>query len=169
MYKILRSVYAGHIANPDWNPEEAWLPDELHNAHGQPEAAEAFAGVRRRTEHFRVPHGLGYGDAAPSNISSLVHGAEMRIAKTRAVNRALRKAYGIGLCSIEELGWSLRPSDVKQPSHDAPSANGNSSHQNGQLRLRDRLCLLIRQHRLDTGLVKAYAPPTIRLTPISEQ
>ena len=33
-----------------------------------------------------------------------VRGAEMRVAETRAVNRALRKAYGIGLCSVEELG-----------------------------------------------------------------
>src|SRR5260370_5418272 len=40
---------------------------------------------------------VGYGDADPSNVSTLVHGAEMRIAETRAVNRALRKAYGIGL------------------------------------------------------------------------
>src|SRR6202163_2128018 len=45
---------------------------------------------------------VGYGDADPSNVSSLVHGAEMRIAETRAVNRALRKAYGIGICSVEE-------------------------------------------------------------------
>ena len=50
---------------------------------------------------------VGYGDADPSNVSSLVHGAEMRVAETRAVNRALRKAYGIGLCSVEELGWAL--------------------------------------------------------------
>jgi len=49
---------------------------------------------------------VGYGDADPSNVSPLVHGAEMRIAETRAVNRALRKAYGIGLCSVEELGWA---------------------------------------------------------------
>jgi len=47
---------------------------------------------------------VGYGDAAPSNVSSLVHGAEMRVAETRAVNRALRKAYGIGICSVERLG-----------------------------------------------------------------
>ena len=52
---------------------------------------------------------VGYGDADPSNVCSLVHGAEMRVAETRAVNRALRKAYGIGLCSVEELGWSPRP------------------------------------------------------------
>ena len=47
---------------------------------------------------------VGYGDADPSNVSPLVRGAEMRVAETRAVNRALRKAYGIGLCSVEELG-----------------------------------------------------------------
>ncbi|PYX03824.1 MAG: hypothetical protein DMG85_18990, partial [Acidobacteria bacterium] len=40
---------------------------------------------------------VGYGDADPSNVSPLVHGAEMRVAETRAVNRALRKAYGIGI------------------------------------------------------------------------
>jgi hypothetical protein len=45
-----------------------------------------------------------YGDADPSNTSSVVRGAEMRVAETRAVNRAMRKADGIGLCSVEELG-----------------------------------------------------------------
>ena len=52
---------------------------------------------------------VGYGDADPSNVSPLVRGAEMRIAETRAVNRALRKAYGIGLCSVEELGSFSTP------------------------------------------------------------
>jgi hypothetical protein len=51
---------------------------------------------------------VGYGDADPTNVSPLVRGAEMRVAETRAVNRALRKAYGIGLCSVEELGWTPR-------------------------------------------------------------
>ena len=32
---------------------------------------------------------VGYGDADPSNVSLMVRGAEMRIAETRAVNRAL--------------------------------------------------------------------------------
>ena len=100
---------------------------------------------------------VGYGDADPSNVSSLVHGAEMRVAETRAVNRALRKAYGIGLCSVEELGWAPRSSaPVSSGQHRAPS-NGNNGHENGRPRLRDRLCLLIRQHHLDAGLVKAYA------------
>ena len=100
---------------------------------------------------------VGYGDADPSNVSSLVHGAEMRVAETRAVNRALRKAYGIGLCSVEELGWSPRPSDPDRSNHDAASTNGNNGDHNAQPRLRDRLCLLIRQYKLDANLVKAYA------------
>jgi hypothetical protein len=110
---------------------------------------------------------VGYGDADPSNVSSLVHGAEMRVAETRAVNRALRKAYGIGLCSVEELGWAPRSSaPVSSGQHRAPS-NGNNGHENGRPRLRDRLCLLIRQHHLDAALVKAYAAdycgtPTLR-------
>jgi hypothetical protein len=100
---------------------------------------------------------VGYGDADPSNVSSLVHGAEMRVAETRAVNRALRKAYGIGLCSVEELGWAPRSNAPKPPDQHQPSTNGNNGHHNGPPRLRDRLCLLIRQHQLDAGLVKAYA------------
>jgi hypothetical protein len=98
----------------------------------------------------------GYGDADPSNTSPLVRGAEMRVAETRAVNRALRKAYGIGLCSVEELGWEPKTcgaSEAQRPS----SAAKNNGHKNGQATLRDRLCLLIRQHKLDANLVKAYA------------
>jgi hypothetical protein len=100
---------------------------------------------------------VGFGDADPSNVSPLVRGAEMRVAETRAVNRALRKAYGIGLCSVEELGAFSPPVPTSQPKQAAPvSGNGNgSSH--GQPRLRDQLCLLIRQFNLDPSLVKAYA------------
>jgi hypothetical protein len=99
---------------------------------------------------------VGYGDADPSNVSSLVRGAEMRVAETRAVNRALRKAYGIGLCSVEELGWEPKAYVPSDPQRSSFAAN-NNGHQNGNPRLRDRLCLLIRQHQLDANLVKAYA------------
>jgi hypothetical protein len=110
---------------------------------------------------------VGYGDADPSNVSSLVHGAEMRVAETRAVNRALRKAYGIGLCSVEEFGSTPRSNDPASSDQRNASMNGSNGHQNGQPRLRDRLCLLIRQHQLDAALVKAYAAdycgtPTLR-------
>src|ERR1039458_2165973 len=100
---------------------------------------------------------VGHGDPDPSNASPLVRGAEMRVAETRAVNRALRKAYGIGLCSVEELGSfsaPQKPLAAMPHSNGRPGSNGSS---NGQPRLRDQLCLLIRQHNLDPTLVKAYA------------
>jgi hypothetical protein len=80
----------------------------------------------------------------------------MRIAETRAVNRALRKAYGIGLCSVEELG-SLSGNSGHSRDHQASAKHSSNGSNNGQPRLRDQLCLLIRQHNLDPTLVKAYA------------
>ena len=38
-----------------------------------------------------------------------------------------------------------------------PSPSNGNGAGNGQPRLRDRLCLLIRQHQLDPNLVKRYA------------
>jgi hypothetical protein len=99
---------------------------------------------------------VGYGDADPSNVSALVHGAEMRVAETRAVNRALRKAYGIGICSAEEIGSFAGQTASSQESKKLPQpANGNGNH--GGPKVRDRLCQLIRQHQLDANLVKSYA------------
>jgi len=100
---------------------------------------------------------VGYGDADPSNVSTLVHGAEMRIAETRAVNRALRKAYGIGLCSVEELGSFSSSNSGRTRDHEPSAKHSTNGSNNGQPRLRDQLCLLIRQHNLDPVLVKAYA------------
>jgi hypothetical protein len=98
---------------------------------------------------------MAYGDADPSNVSPEFHGCELRIAETRAVNRALRKAYGIGLCSLEEL--SVPPptptngAAQKQPKP-APLLEVVSA-----IPLRDQLRQLIRQHQLDPVLVKQYA------------
>jgi hypothetical protein len=99
---------------------------------------------------------VGYGDADPSNVSPLVRGAEMRVAETRAVNRALRKAYGIGICSVEEIGSFADQSASRPASKKLPQpANGNPNH--GVPKVRDRLCQIIRRHHLDPNLVKAYA------------
>jgi hypothetical protein len=98
---------------------------------------------------------IGYGDADPSNVSPLVHGAEMRVAETRAVNRALRKAYGIGFCSIEEIGWFAEPAASSRESKKLPPQPVNGNYVGPKVR--DRLCQLIRQHQLDATLVKAYA------------
>jgi hypothetical protein len=98
----------------------------------------------------------GYGDADPSNVSYLVQGAEMRVAETRAVNRALRKAYGIGICSVEEIGSVAKPTftspEPKKLPPQPPNGNGNGSRT-----VRDLLCQVIRQHQLDPNLVKSYA------------
>ena len=99
---------------------------------------------------------VGFGDADPSNVSPLVHGAEMRVAETRAVNRALRKAYGIGICSVEEIGSFVgQPASHPESKKLPKPASGNGNH--GGPKVRDRLCQIIRQHQLDANLVKAYA------------
>ncbi len=104
----------------------------------------------------QTPGFVGYGDADPSNVSDPVRGAEMRVAETRAVNRALRKAYGIGICSVEESGSFTGQPESRPESRKLPKpANGNGDH--GGPRVRDRLCQIIRQHQLDPNLVKAYA------------
>src|SRR5579863_3751391 len=87
---------------------------------------------------------VGYGDAHPGNVSPLIFNhAEMRMAETRAVNRALRKAYGIALCSVEELPpWAFSPRQIpqlrrtlqSQPSFQkgVPHAHQNPRSQPGQ-------------------------------------
>jgi hypothetical protein len=100
---------------------------------------------------------VGYGDADPSNVSLRVRGAEMRMAETRAVNRALRKAYGVGICSVEEIGSFAGPVG---PASSSPKIGPNGTNGNGNgsgHKVRDRLCQIIRQHKLDPELVKAYA------------
>ena len=98
---------------------------------------------------------VGYGDADPSNVSPLVRGAELRQAESRAVVRALRKTYGVGLCSVEEIGSSAEPVHASPASKKLPPqpVNGNG----GGRTVRDRLCQVIRKHQLDPNLVKSYA------------
>jgi hypothetical protein len=97
---------------------------------------------------------VGYGDADPSNVSSVVRGAEMRVAETRAVNRALRKAYGVGICSVEEIG-SFPASQPSEETKKRPPQHANGNY--GGPKVRDQLCQIIRKHQLDATLVKSYA------------
>jgi hypothetical protein len=114
--------------------------------------------VLRFSSHGHARGFVGYGDADPSNVSPMVHGAEMRVAETRAVNRALRKAYAIGICSVEEIGSFAEPAPSSQESKKLPSQPVNGRNGNyGQHKVRDRLCQLIRRHQLDPNLVKSYA------------
>ncbi len=67
---------------------------------------------------------MGYGDANPSNVSPLVRGAEMRVAETRAVNRALQvKAYGAEYCGVSELRQASREQVESFVKHLAESAS----------------------------------------------
>ena len=108
---------------------------------------------------------VGYGDADPSNVSALVRGAEMRVAETRAVNRALRKAYGIGICSVEEIG-SVAPAQPQRQARKLPPEPANGDY--GGPTVRDRLCQIIRQHQLDPNLVKSYATDFCRVNVLRE-
>src|ERR1043166_2401316 len=86
---------------------------------------------------------VAFGDANPFNVSSVVRGAEMRVAETRAVNRALRKANGVGICSVEELGYSTPVSPLVS-SRKISSTPDNGNARSSGPKLRDRLCQLIR-------------------------
>ena len=81
----------------------------------------------------------------------------MRMAETRAVDRALRKAYGIGLCSVEELGSFSGPPRPVAASSRSNESHGSNGSGNAHPRLRDQLCLLIRKYELDPVRVKRYA------------
>jgi len=78
------------------------------------------------------------------------------------VNRALRKASDIGIRWVEEIRSltasqpTRRESKTEIEKIPAQPANGSGDNGNGS-RVRDRLCQLIRQHQLDTNLVKSYA------------
>ncbi len=104
----------------------------------------------------------GFGDADPQSVSPAMHGAELRIAETRAVNRALRKAYGIGLCSVEELGSAPVPPSNGNANR-APARLGANFEVITPVPLRDQLRQLVRQHRLDPVLTKSYALDHLRV------
>jgi hypothetical protein len=99
----------------------------------------------------------GYGDADPSNVSDAIHGAELRMAETRAVNRALRKAYGVGLCSLEELVSFVPPPERKHVRRASQPTNGTQFEVVATPLLRDQLRQLIRQEQLESRWVKSYA------------
>ena len=90
----------------------------------------------------------------------------MRVAETRAVNRALRKAYGIGICSVEELASSAGSPRAPRESKKLPPQPANGNY--GGPKVRDRLCQLIRQYQLDPTLVKSYATGFCRVKTLRE-
>jgi len=72
-----------------------------------------------------------YGDASTSNTNRMVSPHLIRMAETRAINRALREAFPIGLCSYEELGEadidiSVEPA-ASEPNSPSPSPTKTSN------------------------------------------
>ena len=105
---------------------------------------------------------LGLGDADPTNIGSLVRGAELRVAETRAVNRALRKAYAIALCSAEEVGGLAERTLASEssnrevtPQQERPPIS--SVEAGPPISVGDRLKIILREHGLDPLQVLRYA------------
>ena len=65
----------------------------------------------------------------------------MGVAETRAVNRALRKAYGIGICSVDEIGSFAESALSARESKKLPPQPFNRKNGNyGGPKVRDRLC-----------------------------
>ncbi len=100
---------------------------------------------------------VGYGDADPSNC--LPWSAAPRCGWLRPVLSIAPSAKRMASASAPSKSSdpSRRPRQPHIPSLPRlfPATEMASSH--GQPRLRDQLCLLIRQHNLDPALVKAYA------------
>jgi len=68
-----------------------------------------------------------YGDADPTNVSPLVHGAEMLVAETRAVNRVLSFLVSSQHERYHNDYVPADHTDVKQVHH--PQAPADSQHQ----------------------------------------
>ena len=100
---------------------------------------------------------VGYGDADPSNVSPLVHGAEMRVAETRAVNRACARPTASASARSRNSVRSRKPQGPTPDPKKLPPQRVNGKSWNNGPKVRDQLCQIIRQHQLDPTLVKAYA------------
>ena len=100
--------------------------------------------------------------ATPTRATSPLSSAAQKCAlpKLAPSIAPLRKAYGIGICSVEEMGTVPMPAVASVAPKIPPTAanpHGNGNGNGSGHKVRDRLCQIIRQHKLDPELVKAYA------------
>jgi len=71
--------------------------------------AENVVIVKARAKFKDGKEFTGIGDASKSNVNKMILPHMIRMAETRAVNRALRFGTNIGMCSVEELGGDDKP------------------------------------------------------------
>lgn len=64
----------------------------------------------------------GHGDACKENVNSIIAKHLLRMAETRAINRALRFATNIGMCSVDELGGDV----IKEGKKEVTKTKANS-------------------------------------------
>lgn len=117
-----------------------------HNDANPPAGIEVVPATKQEREDSNVPVGSHYwkaivwkkgmekpfiefGEANEKNVN--LHNKDWRVisdmAKTRAVNRALRNAYRIGFTSVEEMGLSEPPPIVEQNEKDTESCELHES------------------------------------------
>ena len=104
-----------------------------------------------RLQIIKVPGFRRLRRCRPSNVSPLVRGAEMRDGRDACRQPgAPPKAYGIGLCSVEELGSTPNPLRPRGSAGKLPPQPVLASTMDcGGRKVRDHLCQIIRQHQLD--------------------
>ena len=108
---------------------------------------------------FRAPLRWDSSVMATSILRMCLHSCRVRKCVWLNTRRQSRPAQGIRNRSLfgRRVGRVLESSEICTDSSPANGSHSSNSSGNGQPRLRDQLCLLIRQHNLDPNLVKAYA------------
>ena len=82
--------------------------------------------VQATAEGEKGPY-TGLGDASPQNVGKNIATATLRMAETRAVNRALRAYLGIGMTTFEEMPPDEPAARVSTPSARPAAAPARTS------------------------------------------
>ena len=82
----------------------------------------------------------GYGDASKENVNSMIAPHKLRMAETRAINRALRLATNVGMCSADELGGDSKvdteiPEKTSQVPEQPQETQEQSEEKKGELHM----------------------------------
>ena len=99
----------------------------------------------------------GYGDAAPSNVNSMIAKHLIRMAETRAKARALRDLTNVGMTALEELGGEDEVGTPKCINSPGETSRQKDSRLDGVLatdKQLDFLYKLVKQKKYEDEIVK---------------